>query len=132
MTTPYRAVPPHVTPPPPLPDPPLTLREWPRFLLSRLDSIAFAIVTSSRYLRRLHGGRWAFIRHPWMLALDADGRLAWGSWANLSECPVRARWHYECGTEDRADDTVTAREIRSLRLALIAEHREHCTCEVWP
>lgn len=131
MTTPYRsATPPAV--PPPLPDPPLPFRDWPRFLLSRADSIAFALLSSFRFVRRRLGGRWAFIRNPWTLALDADGRLAWGLWANLSECPVATRWHYECGNEDRADDTVTVRKIRECRRALIAEHREHCTCEAWP
>lgn len=131
MNAPYRIAPPPAVRLPPLHDPPLPLRDWPRFAFSRLDSLAFAIVTSFRCVRRRIGGRWAFVRNPWTLALDADGRIAWGGWANLSECPVSAQWQYDCGSEDRPDDTVTVRKIRACRLALIAEHKAHCTCEVF-
>jgi hypothetical protein len=131
MTTPYRTATPPAAPPP-LPDPPRSPREWCEFVLSRADSIACAALSSFRCVRRRLGGRWAFIRNPWTLALDADGRIARGGWANLSECPVTARWFFDYGDEDRADDTVTNRKIRECRRALIAEHKGHCTCEVWP
>lgn len=129
---PYRAAEAPAAPPPPRPDARITLRQWPRYALSRLDSHAWALLTSFRCVRRRIGGRWAFIRSPWTLALDANGRLARGTWANLSECPVSVRWYSDCGPEDRADDTVTVRKIRECRRALLAEHAAHCTCEVWP
>lgn len=133
MKHPYRdPLAPAETALPPRPDARITLRQWPRYALSRLDSIAFAILTSFRSVRRRIGGRWALIRNPWTLTLDARGRPVRGAWANLSECPVSMRWYHDFGTEDRADDTVTIRKIRACRLALIAEHRAFCTCEVHP
>ncbi len=109
------------------PQRPLALRavEWALFAAENF-------LASFRCLRRRAGGRWAMVRSPWNLTLDARGLPTRALWVPFDKCPASLPY----GDYTEADllliKRASTREVFRCLGRLVREHREKCSCEVWP